>query len=240
MNKGVGFNRNIKRDWLDAAASLLQETHDPALLRARLEPIVGQEISPENTRKTIDILLNIWLKSGAKEKRLKDAAAAFFQQTNDLNDRLWLHYGLTVITYPMFAAVAGVIGRMGRHEEGLSAAAIKKRVMAELGQVGSLDVAMSRVIFSLRDWGLVANGAERNSYILRYQVFSTSNQALESWLLACVLTAHPAEEIPFADLIHLPLLFPFCIALTPDTLRQSSWFTIQRQGLGLDMVRLST
>jgi hypothetical protein len=61
---------------------------------------------------------------------------------------------------------------------------------------------------------------------------------LEAWLLACALHAHPAEELPFADLVRLPELFPFRFTVTVDALRQRPRFDVQRQGPGWEMVRV--
>ena len=71
MGKGIGLNRNIFLEWLNATAALSVEVDDPAELRARLTPIIEQRISdPDNIRKAIDILIHIWQKS--------DDSAPFF------------------------------------------------------------------------------------------------------------------------------------------------------------------
>lgn len=62
--------------------------------------------------------------------------------------------------------------------------------------------------------------------------------ALEEWLLAVALTAHPADELPFADLVRLPELFPFRFGLNVDQLRRSPRFDVYRQGSGWDAVAL--
>jgi hypothetical protein len=64
--EGIGFNRNIYLRWLDAAAAFCSDTDDLLEVRARLEPVVGQEIKSDvNRRKAIDILISIWGKSAA-------------------------------------------------------------------------------------------------------------------------------------------------------------------------------
>ena len=90
---------------------------------------------------------------------------------------------------------------------------------------------------SLRDWGLLT-ASERRTYVAVRQVVPASSVDLEAWLLACALRAHPAEELPFADLLRLPELFPFRFTLTVDRLRAHPWFAVQRQGGGWDMVRV--
>jgi hypothetical protein len=57
-------------------------------------------------------------------------------------------------------------------------------------------------------------------------------------MLAVALRTHAGEELAFIDLMRRPVLFPFRFQMTVDELRQSPWFAVQRQGSGIDMVRL--
>jgi hypothetical protein len=56
-------------------------------------------------------------------------------------------------------------------------------------------------------------------------------------MLAVALHAHPGEELPFADLVRLPELFPFAFNVRVDDLRQQSRFTVERTAGGWDMIR---
>jgi hypothetical protein len=116
---------------------------------------------------------------------------------------------------------------------------VKQRMIAERGQLGSLEKAVERVIFSLRNWELLGPSDQRYAYIPQYQSLSASQPDLEAWLLGCALCAHPAEELPFADLLRLPELFAFRFSVQIDALRQHSGFAVQRQGNGWDMVRVA-
>ncbi|HEU5375309.1 MAG TPA: hypothetical protein VFV38_07710 [Ktedonobacteraceae bacterium] len=64
-------------------------------------------------------------------------------------------------------------------------------------------------------------------------------QELQLWLLAVALHAHPAEELPFADLVRLPELFPFHLTISIQDVRASARFEVNRQDLSWDMVRLA-
>lgn len=57
-------------------------------------------------------------------------------------------------------------------------------------------------------------------------------------MLAVALQTHTGEELAFVDLVRRPGLFPFRFQMTVDELRRSPWFAVQRQGAGIDMVRL--
>jgi len=239
MDKGIGFNRSVQLAWLDAIAAFCAETDDPIELRTRLEPIVGEHLTgAEARRKTIDVLLNIWLKSSEIDAGLHTQAISWFQTSQKPRDRLWLHYGLTLLYYPFFRECTTVIGQLSRTEEILTKKLVLKRMAARLGDLGSLERALRYVISSLRNWEILTPSDQRHAYIPQRQTFPASHATLETWLLACALKAHPVEEIHFADLLHLPALFPFRFTLSANDLRQSSQFEVQRQGLGFDMVRL--
>jgi hypothetical protein len=239
INKGIGFNRTIYLAWLDATAAFCAETDDPAEIRARLEPVVGQHLQGVDARrKTIDVLINIWLRSRDVAPDLRAEAVSWFQTTPVIEDRLWLHYGLTLVYYPFFRECTAVIGQFGRYEATITNRMVKQRLVAERGHLGSLDRAAERVVASLRNWGILTESEQRHAYVPKRQGFSASSTDLEAWLLACALRAHPAEELPFADLLHLPELFPFRFTLAVDHLRAQPWFEVQRQGAGWDMVRV--
>ncbi len=240
MDKGIGFNRRLQLNWLDATAALCIELDDPSAIRARLETIVGEQLTGiEARRKTIDVLLNIWQKSDRLDPLLHQQALRRFQ-TAEPGDRLWLHYGLTLLYYPFFCEATIVIGQLSRSEPVVTHQSVGKRLAARLGHLGSLEKSVQRVLSSLRDWSVLVSAEQRYAYIPQRQVYQTSSSDLEVWLLTCALKAHNVEEIHFADLLHLPALFPFRFTITTDDFRQSPQFEVQRQGLDFDMVRLSS
>ncbi|MBC7260902.1 MAG: hypothetical protein H5T63_02720 [Chloroflexi bacterium] len=240
MNKGIGFNRTLTLAWLDAAAAFCAETRDPMEMRERLEPIVGQHLQgKEARRKTIDLLLNIWLRTEGIAPDLHAEAVSYFQATPVIGDRLWLHYGLTLLYYPFFRACAVAIGQLSRYGQPITRSMVKEKLAAERGHLGSLDRSAERVMASLHNWGILVHTEQLHVYIPQRRAFSASTDDLEAWLLACALHAHPAEELPFDDLLHLPELFPFRFTLSVDALRQRPRFVVQRQGADWDMVRLA-
>ncbi|TAK24619.1 MAG: hypothetical protein EPO26_05220 [Chloroflexota bacterium] len=239
VNRNVGFNRNILLPWLDAAAAIAGERSDPTWLRCKLDPIVALEIaSRENRRKAIDILINIWLKSREFVPALREEAVERFQTISDPSDRLWLHYGLTLLYYPFVRDAAAAIGQIALHHDTVTPALVKQRVAADRGQLGSLAIAVERILYSLRNWNVLSVSDRRYVYVPRRGAFATADVGLQCWLLACALRAHPAEELPFPDLPRLPELFPFRYTATVEDLRKSPCLEIQRQGSGWDSVRV--
>src|SRR5439155_15451705 len=116
------------------------------------------------------------------------------------DEKLWLHYGMILQQYPFFRLSVATIGHMSQYTDTITPKDIKSRLSAELGQLGSLDKATERVIFSLRDWSILAPGAKRYTYSPQRQAFKTEQKELQLWLLSAALLAHPAEELPFSEL----------------------------------------
>ena len=237
MEKGIGFNRNILLEWLNATAAIMAETDDLEVVRQRLAVIIEQVIdSPTNIRKTSAILLNIWSPEDESLHKLRVEGLTLFQSVTPA-ERVWLHYGMSMAVYPFFFQAVTAVGQLSRFEDTIKPLALRQKLFAELGELGSIKKAADRVVYSLRDWGILTDAEVRNEYVPQYRAFATENPALESWLLSAALKAHPADELPFADLLQLPALFPFKFSVTVYDLRQSGGFEVQRQGLGLDMVR---
>ena len=115
--------------------------------------------------------------------------------------------------------------------------AVKRRLVARRGQLGSLDKAVERVVFSLRSWGILTDSDRRNVYSARQTLERTTDRGIEVWLLVCALRAHPADELPFPDLLRLPELFPFGFTVNVDDLRRRPSVEVDRQGIDRDSVR---
>lgn len=239
MEKHIGFRRNIYLAWMDAVAAYRTETDDLETIRTRLDVLVEQQVkSLENRQVAIKILLTIWATSGETYPQLHQQALALYRKTENQTDRLWLHYGMTMLTYDFFRQGLVVIGQLSRFCDTLTPKDVKKRMIAELGELGALEKATERILFSLRDWGVLTETDQPATYAPQRRAFTASSLAIEEWLLAVAATAHSAEAMPFSDLLRLPELFPLKFTISVDHLRRSRWFEVHRQGMGWDMVNV--
>lgn len=240
LNKNIGFNRNVKLDWLNTIASLVSESLDIQEIRTRLESIMRDVEGVETKRKNIDILVNIWLKSEEIAPNLYYEAKNLYIRIINPIDRIWLHYGLTLIYYAYFREVAMLVGQISRYEDEFTKIMVKEKLISSRGELGSLERSLRYVLSSMKDWGVLLMGKNQSKYVANRRIFRTNDMDLESWLLACALYAHPASQLAFEDLIRLPELFPFIFQLGVDQIRVMNKFNVYRQGAGLIMVELST
>jgi hypothetical protein len=236
-DKGLGFIHNINSSWLDAVAEARLRTENMQSIRKDLEQFLKHDLKGDvSRRKTIDVLVGIWCKTAEVDKSLHGQALAFYSAVQ-ANERVWLHYGLALLYYPFFRQTLAMVGQFARTGEPITRPAVKGRLAREIGHLGSLNRAAERIVASLVDWGALVHQKKGNVYIPQLQIFKTTNMGLQSWLLACAISAHPSDQLPLPDLIRLPELFPFQFTATLDTLRADSKFTIQKQGMW-DMVGL--
>ena len=236
MDKGIGFSRTIMLDWLDVTASLCVQNFELLKIRQHLaETISGTVHGIDAQRKTIDVLSAIWVKTEKSAPKIRQQALAIFPTLSSSEERLWLHYGMTMVCYPFFRKCTAAIGQVSRTDELITRKVIKDRIAGDYGHLGALDRSVERIIASLTDWGILSNTEEKNKYRIQLRK-CTAAELLQGWLISCALFAHPSEGIPFDDLIHLPELFPFKLSIGIDDVRRDDRFKIQRLGGGLEIV----
>ena len=150
MDKGLGFSRTITLDWLDATVSLCLENISPPEIREHLShTIEGSVHGVVAQRKTIDVLTAIWVRSEKSIPSYRRQALDLFSTLSSKQDRLWLHYGMTLLCYPLFRQSAATIGKIGRSQDTLTRKIVKERVVADIGHLGGLDRSVERIVASL-------------------------------------------------------------------------------------------
>ncbi|MDR3576953.1 MAG: hypothetical protein P4L50_24070 [Anaerolineaceae bacterium] len=237
MEKRVGLSRTVRLDWLDAVASMCVENLPSNEIRLQLDKLVEPaQPGPVERARIVDTLVRIWVKA---EPKLKANAIELFPHLSSREDRLWLNYGLILAQYLFFRLCAAALGQIARTEDTTTRKMVRDRVAAEMGNLGSLERAIERLFKTWVDWGILVPAGNNLIFRINSHNIPTSNLELEKWVLSCALSAHPADAIPFADLTHLPELFPFRFSITVDALKKEEKFEVQRQGGGLEMVRIT-
>ncbi len=243
-NASIGFDRRIRRAWLDRTAEIVGEALSgaglgPAALtfvRAALNRALEEEIrGGDARRKTINVLTRIWLRVPEAHRALRDEALVLWAGVPP-DGRLWLHWGLALLAYPFFRDVAATVGRLTRSQERFTIALVARELAARWGERTTLDYAAPRAISSLADWGvLVAVEGEKGVY-RRTPERAAPHPELPLWLLEAALRASPGDVTSLYDLLHLPALFPFRLDVGLDRLYASPRFLIFRNGDGEEWV----
>lgn len=237
MPQMIGFDRKLELGWLDTTVGLYQEIIDSRIvadhLRKRLE---GEIAGTEARRKTITVLLRIWVNVPSECRSLRDEALQLASQIN-ARDRLWLHWGMSLLAYPFFRDVAATIGQLSRLQGTFSQAQVQRRMVENWGQRTTLQRAVQRLLRTFVDWDVLRDTGTRGSYGVT-SLQQTEHQALALWLLECALQANEADQIPLRELGQLSYTFLFDLLPFIGDVRRSERFEVSRQGLDLEMVSM--
>ncbi|GBD96927.1 MAG TPA: hypothetical protein ENG83_13230 [Nitrospirae bacterium] len=231
--KTVGFDRELKLKWLDATADLLLEGLTGKDILARLNAILDGELSDGGTRgakgKTITVLLHIWVKVPDIAKPLRNDAINLLHRPD--TNRLILHWGLCLATYPFFAFVAGTIGRLAKLQGAFSSIHVQRRAKEQYGERETVSRAVNRIIQSLRDWKVIKENSEERIFEIE-KPLPVKNSLLTGWLIESALISTGNKSALLKAVTHSPALFPFDIAL-PDSrmLEESNRLELFHHGL---------
>lgn len=238
----IGFDRQLTLPWLDLAAGLAQEGLDKEQVRQTLLARLAGEISgKEACQKTTTVLTRIWVRVPTEHQALQSEALAILP-TLLPEERLWLHWGMSMLAYPFFCDVAGTIGRLLQLQGEFELKQVRRRMHESWGQRTTLNRAIRRVLQTFVAWDIIQQTDTERRVYQATSVRQTANSALALWFMECVIqstrqaTGQNDRQLPLAELIRSSITFPFDLAPHVTTLRRSDRFEVSRQGLDLEMV----
>ena len=165
--KIIGFDRKIGLSWLDATADWAALGLSPAAIRQRLHRLLDGQVAgegPHSARgKTMTVLLHVWVLVPKEIAALRDAGLALLSGRAG-RDRLPVHWGMCLATYPFFRDVAATTGRLLALQGRAALAQIVRRMTETRGTRSSVPRATQRVVRSFVDWGALTETGDRGVY----------------------------------------------------------------------------
>ena len=155
------------------------------------------------------------------------------------DNRIAVHWGMTLAAYPFWGSVAAHTGRLLRLQCSAAAAQVQRRIMERCGERPTVGRATRRVLRTFIDWGILADTPTKGLYVpgTRYTVRDPKQIA---WLAEALLADRTNGSAAAKDLLDSPSLFPF--RLTPIPAQQlvslSPRLDLFRHGLDDDLVML--
>lgn len=239
----IGFDRELYLAWLDLTAGLAQEKLEAQQIRQKLHHQLADEIPGQAARRnTVALLTRLWVRVPTEHQALQSEALTLL--VNILpEERLWLHWGMSMLAYPFFHDIAGTIGRLLKLQGEFESLQVRQRMRESWGQRTTLDRAINRVIQTYLIWDVIRETSESRVYQTTL-VRRTTNSALTLWFLECIIhstrqaSGQEDRQLPLTELIQSPAIFPFDLTPHIATLRRSDRFEISHQGLDMEMVAL--
>lgn len=231
----VGFDRKISLDWLEATAAWTAEGCSPSQLRSKLYDLLDGEVRGMKAKaNTISVLMHVWAQVPADRTSLRDDGLGLLENGKK-RERLALHWGMCLATYPFFRSVATATGRLVAVQGTASLSQITRRVTQEWGERSTVTRAVQRVVRSLVLWKALTEEQDRGVFAPGRSVRLPEAEPLALWLLEAALTEVGSPR-SFHALCNDPGLFPFSFGVTAHQLAGQPRMQVHLQGLDEQMV----
>jgi hypothetical protein len=241
--KIIGFDRRIRLDWLDATADWVAQGLAVAEVRARLERLLDGKVAGEGFHsargKTITVLLHIWARLPESLLPLRDDGLALLGERSG-RDRLPLHWGMCLATYPFVRDVARITGRLLSLQGAAAHSQIARRMAESWGERSTSTRAVQRVLRSFVDWGVVAESGERGVFSPAPRITVSAGDRLGLWLTEAGISNGEGRVRPFRRVVGDSSFFPLELKLSLREVAESPRLEVYRQGLDEDLLVLKT
>lgn len=232
----VGFDRYVEKAWMDQVAKLVVDEKSLNEINGLLDDYLALSINGETSRrKTKNILTATWVKSDDADAEFKHEAVALYA-SSDTSDRLVVHYGMCLATYPFFMSLSKILGRLFKLQDEVSNAEFYRRVIETVGDRDSIKRAAARYLQSLIEWGVLEqSGKAAVKPVARIHVL---NPELVTWLYASILFSSDRDRLSIDDITSDPSWFPFEIPHGYFNVSDSKIIEIVHQGVGNALVAI--
>lgn len=239
----IGFDRRLRREWLDFVADCAAAHVAPDVVRARLQDMLAPIIADSGERgarsKTITVLLRLWVVSDARTDGLRLDALRHFSECTP-SERLVLHWGLAMAVYPFFTDVVSSIGRLLRLQPTVSLAEVVRRTKEKWGDRERVARSARHVLQSVRDWAVLVDTGSPGVYQAPTGRTALRSGDLASWLIEALLQGSDASIGSLRELERSPALFPFLVTVQSTDIERCTRLELARYGSDGDTVGFRT
>jgi len=232
----VGFDRYVEKSWMDQAAKLIVAEYGVSEVNGKLEEHLLSSIAGETSRrKTKNVLTATWAKSQPGETAFKQQAVEFFANSVK-QERLVIHYGMCVATYPFFMALSKILGRLFKLQDEVTNVEFYRRVIEAVGDRESIKRATARYLQSLIEWGILEQSDK--AVVKPAAKIQVSGSGVVTWLYTSILFSSDRDVLSVDDITSAPCWFPFEISHEYFNASESEIIEVVHQSVGNTLVAL--
>ena len=232
--KIIGFDRKIRLSWLDATADWAAQGLSPAAIRTRLDRLLDGQVAgsgPHSARgKNMTVLMHVWVLVPEALVQLRDDGLKLIDGLSGRN-RLPLHWGMCLATYPFFRDVAETTGRLLALQGRAALSQIVRRTTESWGSRSTVARASQRVVRSFIAWGILSETHERGIFVPAPKITVTDRE-LGPWLLEASMANSDQREYPLRELVNAAHLFPVGLRVSPRDIGHHLRLELHHRGGG--------
>jgi hypothetical protein len=240
MRPPIGFDRDIKLEWLDAVATQVSASRSTEEVRQSIHKMLTGVLASGKAgsalTKTTTVLLRIWSRVPEPAVGLRDRIAQVIPELST-SDRVAAHWSMCLATYPFFLDVAATIGRLLALQDEVSLIDLRRRLAERWGDRSLMPQASGKVVRSMVSWGVLRN-VKPGLYRSPDRHLHVSSRA-ETFLVEAILIGSDNKSLPISNIDRHPGFFPFQMAASVSVLRAAKQFSVHRQGVDMEIVELA-
>ncbi|RLL82605.1 hypothetical protein Y696_00465 [Mesotoga sp. H07pep.5.4] len=239
LSKMLGFDRQIKKEWLDVTIELLFEGKNAQHIREMQERFMALDLPGKDARrKTRLVISRMWLDNNTKLIPLRKRALEILKENPEIDTRVF-HWGMSIATYPFFRDIATIIGKLIALQGNFKVSQVHDRIGKIWGGRSTLTRACSRVIQTMIMWEIIESTKESKSYnaVQKLRVAVRRKQVAQ-WLIYSLLLSRENGSVPVEEIGRSPELFPFSIEIGVDALLFSNGIKLSHRGIKTDFISL--
>lgn len=226
MAKIIGFSRNLKLPWLNKAAELVSEGLTEQEIKDQLNKYLSFELkSPTNTRKTREILMNIWVYENERDNKIKSCALKLIKAYPQY--ALEIHWCMMMTAYPVFADICRLIGKISEFQDEIAPARLKQKLFDLWGERSTLFYSIDKLFATFKALDVITC-CKPGRY--RINTHKVSNPEITAFLIYTMMTADGSSYYTFADINSSAYLFPFEYKMEKEALLRDGRFAINNFG----------
>lgn len=207
----IGFDRELRLEWLDAVAARVAAGDAPEQVRVWLDDYLADALGGRggggNRGKTITVLGRIWSNVPAPCRELRDRAITTLGAVSS-QERIAVHWALATAVYPFFGDVTTAVGRLLALQGDVERHAVLKRLTGSWGDRPAVSRACRAIWSSLIRWGVMKETERRGRYRPLDQKIPVSAEPT-TLLIESVVQSGERRSPSLSAKSSWPGLFPF-------------------------------
>lgn len=222
MAKMVGYACSIRLPWLNKAVQMLEESLPEAEYKEKMNEYLSFEIdSPTRLRKTREILMNVWYYPSEELDATRAEARTLLDKYPEQSAAI--QYCMLCLTYPVFADVCKIMGKLFEFQEEVTNPALKQKLYDDWGERGTLEATTRRITLTLKEMDILRNET-KTRYILHKIPIQT--EAVLNFVITQGMKLDGSSYYSYTELGNLYILFPFKYQVSKEMLMNEDRYTM--------------
>lgn len=222
MAKMVGYACSIRLPWLNRAVQMLEENLSEAEYKEKMNEYLSFEIdSPTRLRKTREILMNVWYYPSEELDNVRIEAKALLEKYPEQS--VAIQYCMLCLTYPVFADVCKIMGKLFEFQEEVTNSALKQKLYDDWGERGTLEATTRRITLTLKEMDILRNET-KTRYILNK--IPVQNEAVLNFIITQGMKLDGSSYYSYTELGNIYILFPFIYQVSKEMLMQEERYAM--------------